>query len=350
MKNPNGFGSVYKLPGKRRNPFRAVITDHWTLDTATNKPKQIRKTIGYYKTRSDALTALAEYNKNPFDLDTANITFQEVYDRWSDEHFPTISDSNIKGYKAAFLLCRPISNKRFVDIKLDELQYIADNSGKNSPTLKKYKALLSMMYKYAIIHDIVPQDMNKVTFLNIKKAGNPNAYNRQPFSTKEIEKIWKYKDTNIYFTIVLILIYTGVRIGELLDLKKENVNLSERCFDITASKTQSGIRKVPIANKVLPFFEYWYSLNDCEYLISTPEDKHFEYRNYYDSYWKPLMRQINMSHRPHDTRHTCISLLTEAGVDERMIKKIVGHKGQGITQQVYTHFEIAALLEAINKI
>ncbi len=35
-----------------------------------------------------------------------------------------------------------------------------------------------MMYKYAIIHDIVPQDMNKVTFLNIKKAGNPNAYNR----------------------------------------------------------------------------------------------------------------------------------------------------------------------------
>lgn len=128
------------------------------------------------------------------------------------------------------------------------------------------------------------------------------------------------------------------------------MNLSERCFDVTASKTQSGIRKVPIANKVLPFFEYWYSLNDCEYLISTPEDKHFEYRNYYDSYWKLLMRQINMSHRPHDTRHTCISLLTEAGVDERMIKKIVGHNGQGVTQQVYTHFEIAALLEAINKI
>ena len=44
-----------------------------------------------------------------------------------------------------------------------------------------------------------------------------------------------------------------------------------------------------------------------------------------------------MSHRPHDTRHTCISLLAEAGVDDRMVKKIVGHKGQGVTQQVYTH-------------
>lgn len=49
-------------------------------------------------------------------------------------------------------------------------------------------------------------------------------------------------------------------------------------------------------------------------------------------------------------RHTCVSLLTEAGVDERMIKKIVGHKGIGVTQQVYTHFEIAALIEAIDKI
>ena len=57
-----------------------------------------------------------------------------------------------------------------------------------------------------------------------------------------------------------------------------------------------------------------------------------------------------MSHRPLDTRHTCISLLAEARVDDRMVKKIVGHKGQEVTQQVYTHFEIQALLDAINKI
>lgn len=91
-------------------------------------------------------------------------------------------------------------------------------------------------------------------------------------------------------------------------------------------------------------------MNDSEYLLSTPEGKHFEYRNYYDSYWKPFMEEMNMEHRPHDTRHTCISLLTAKGVDERIIKKIVGHKGQGVTQIVYTHFEIDELLEAINKI
>lgn len=46
----------------------------------------------------------------------------------------------------------------------------------------------------------------------------------------------------------------------------------------------------------------------------------------------------------------CISLLTEAGVDERVIQKIVGHKGQNVTQVVYTHLDLPIKLEAINKI
>ena len=42
-----------------------------------------------------------------------------------------------------------------------------------------------------------------------------------------------------------------------------------------------------------------------------------------------------MKHRPHDTRHTCVSLLAAAGIDERIIKKIVGHAGQGVTEEGY---------------
>lgn len=137
MKLPNGFGSVYKLSGKRRCPYRAIVTDRWTLDPVTRKSKQIRKTIGYYETKADALAALADYNKSPYDLESSKVTLQETYGKWSDEHFPTVSASNVKGYKAAFLLCEPIANKRMVDIKLDDLQYIADSSGKNEPTLKK---------------------------------------------------------------------------------------------------------------------------------------------------------------------------------------------------------------------
>ena len=350
MKLPNGFGSVYKLSGNRRNPYVAKKTKGWEIDPVTGRTKQLYITVGYYPTRKEALTALAEFNANPYDVNAAKVTFEDIYEKWSSEHFPTVSDSNVKGYKAAYALCDKIAKMRFVDVKLDHLQMVADESGKNYPTLRKLKVLLGLMYKYAVIHEVIPKERNMVEYLNIKNAGNPNAYNRKPFSKAEVKRVWDVKDTNIYYTVVLMLIYSGCRIGELLDLKKECVNLEERYFNITESKADAGIRTAPIAEKVFPFFEYWYNLNDCEYLISTPDGKHFLYRNYYDSYWKPLAKTLAMTHSPHDTRHTCISMLTVAGVSDKVIKKIVGHKGQSVTEVVYTHFEIAELIDAINKI
>ena len=98
MKLPNGFGSVYKLSGKkRRNPYVAKKTKGWEIDPDTGKVKQLYITVGYYPTRKDALNALAEFNNNPYDVNVAKVTFADVYERWSDEHFPTVSDSNVSG-------------------------------------------------------------------------------------------------------------------------------------------------------------------------------------------------------------------------------------------------------------
>ena len=349
MKHPNGYGGITKLSGNRRNPWRVRKTDGWEI--VDDKVKQKFITVGYYPTRQDAMIALAEYNKDPFDLHLAEITFAEVYDKWSDIHFEKVSQSNVNGYKAAYVLCSPLEKMRMVDIKLDHLQKVVDSSGKNTPTLKKLKILWGLMWDYCVMHEILSQEKrDMVRYVDITKAGNPNAYNRKPFNKKEVQTVWKWKDTNEYFSIILMLIYSGCRISEILDLKKENVNLEEKWFDIVAAKTKAGIRKVPINDKILPFFEHWMVKNDCEYLLSTPDGKYFDYRNYYDSYWTPLIEQMGMNHRPHDTRHTCVSLLAAAGVDERLVKKIVGHKGQGVTETVYTHFEIDELLEAINKI
>lgn len=351
MKLPNGFGSVYKLSGKRRNPWCARKTTGWTWNEEKQKSFPIYEFIGYYPTRQDALTALVDYNKDPYDLHLNTITFEEVYEKWSDIHFEKVSDSNVKGYKASFRLCDGIKDMKFVEIKLDHLQKVVDESGKNTPTLKKLKIMFGLMYDYAVMHEIVSQDKrDMVRYVDISKAGNPNAYNRKPFSKKEVKMVWNAKDSNTYMTVILILIYTGLRIGELLDLEKKDVHLEERWFYVKESKTESGIREVPIAEKIVPFFEYWMN-RECDHLICTPDDKPFLYRNYYDSYWTPLMEHLGfVNHRPHDTRHTCVSLLTEAGVDERIIKKIVGHKGQGVTETVYTHLELPIKLEAINKI
>lgn len=149
-----------------------------------------------------------------------------------------------------------------------------------------------------------------------------------------------------------MLLYSGVRISEMLDLKKENVHLYEQYFDVICSKTENGIRKVPIADKVLSYYKAWYeSCPECEYLLHTEDGKHFEYRNYYDSYFKPFMEQLGINRTPPCCRHTCISMLAEAGINQTIIKKIVGHSGaMTLTKKVYTHFDIKELVDAINKI
>ena len=351
MRLPNGYGGVSKLSGRRRNPWRVRKTERWELDPDTGKVRQRFTTVGYYPTKAEALKALADYNKDPFDLKFSSKTLGEVYDEWSERKYQEISQQNIKGYKAAWKLCDRIRNMRMVDIRLDHLQEVVDTSGKNSPTLKKLKILLKGLFDYAVIHDVITKDRNTVSYLDITKAGNPDARSRSPFTRQQIARLWDVYESNEYYTVILMLIYSGLRIGELLDLEKKDVHLDERWFFVKESKTDAGVRSVPIAKKTLPFFQYWMEKNNCPYLLSTPDGKHLAYHNYTASYWMPLLSQIGMdSHRPHDTRHTCISLLTAAKVDERFIQKIVGHKGQNVTQQVYTHLEIGELLAEIDKI
>lgn len=66
MKLPNGFGSVHKLTGNRRKPWRARKTVGWDFDPVEKKAKQKYITIGYYTTQKDAIQALADYNANPY--------------------------------------------------------------------------------------------------------------------------------------------------------------------------------------------------------------------------------------------------------------------------------------------
>ena len=149
----------------------------------------------------------------------------------------------------------------------------------------------------------------------------------------------------------MILINTGVRIGELLELKKENVHLEKQYFEIVSSKTESGIRKVPIANHMIPIFENWLQYSKADTLLCTPDHKPLTYRNYYDSYWKPLLEPLNIKYTPHSTRHTFISMLTVLNTNQTTIKKIVGHSGaMSLTERTYTHLDVQTLVDAVNKL
>lgn len=351
-KLPNSYGSVTKMSNasRRRKPYMVRITTGYALDEAKGKSIQKYAIIGYAKTRQEGMQMLAKYHERPFDLENGSMTFREVYDNWSVEKYADATKSTINGYRAAYNTCSVLFEQKFRDLKTKDLQNVIDSCGKNYPTLRKIKILFNQLYSYAMKLDICGKDYSKYVDISKYSDKNPNKYDRKAFTKKQIDILWSLKDDK-YYQIILIMIYTGVRIDELLSLKKENIHLEEHYFDVIKSKTENGIRKVPISDYIYPFVENWYHSSKCEYLLHTEEDKRFKYRNYYDSYFLPLMVQLGFDQTPHCCRHTCISLLAEAKVSPTYQKMIVGHKGaMSLTEKVYTHIDIKLLIDAVNSI
>ena len=158
LKLPNGFGSVHKLPGNRRKPWRARKTSGWVTDSKTGEVKQKYLTIGYFSTQKEALQALADYNENPYDISTDNITFSEVYEKWSDVHFQTIVPSACRTWKSAYSYCKPLYNMRMKDIRVNHLEETIKNVTVGSNTKARMKSLFNLMYKYSMKHEIVAKN------------------------------------------------------------------------------------------------------------------------------------------------------------------------------------------------
>ena len=362
MRLPNGFGNISRLSGKRRNPWRARKTTGWKIDEKTNKAKQLYITIGYYPTRQQALQALSDYNTNPYDLDANKITFAEVYEKWSEKKFTEISPSNINGYKASYKMCESIYDVKFSDLKLAHLQNVVDTSGKNYPALKKLKILFNQLFDYAVMHEIVVKDRHMVEYLNIGKEEKSDKHYR--FTDEEINTLWRWSDGNEYIQVILMLIYSGVRPGELFNTKRTSVDLESRFFTIEKGKNVNAARKVPIHDRTYPFFEYWYN-KGTEYLITNLSGRKFNldtnHQSYTESFWIPILKDIGIlqyknakgeisDHLPDDTRHTFTTMWKEKKLDEAMRRKIQGHSGKGIGEIVYTHFELEKLREELNRL
>lgn len=362
MRLPNGFGNVSKLSGKRRNPWRARKTSGWIIDEKTKKAKQTYITIGYYETRQKALHALSEYNTNPYDLDANKITFAEVYEKWSEKKFKEISQSNINGYKASYKLCETLYDKKFADLKLAHLQGIVDTAGKNYPALKKLKILFNQLFDYAVMNELIPKDRHVVEYLNIGKEEKSTKHYR--FTDTEVDALWRWANGNEYVQVILMLIYSGVRPGELFNTKCTSVDLESRYFTIEKGKNVNASRKVPIHDKTLPFFAHWMS-KGREYLITNISGGKFNFdtnhASYTESFWIPILKDMGIlqytnangelaDHLPDDTRHTFTTMWKEKRLDEAMRRKIQGHSGKGIGEIVYTHFELEKLKEELNRL
>ena len=335
MRNPNGYGGIVDLGEKRRNRYAVRITDEFRSSQLSSDGtfKQKYKYIGYYPKLSEAKKALADYNTRNTPTNYIDITFSQVWDKWCTRNLTDKESSRYSSYTSAFNKCLPIHNSRLTDLRLNDLQNIIDSfPDLSKSSLYNIKTVMNFIFTWSIQNDIISK--NYADFIEIKSSKDIESH--VAFKSAEIEALWADK---MEYKLILMYIYTGVRPSELTSLNKTDVYLDEKYIDIKKSKTKSGIRIVPIADKVLPFFEYYMATTTGKKLLPVSYNDLAAYYN----------KNIP-AHTPHDTRSTFVSLMTAAGISEVIIQKIVGHSSGNVTRDVYTQLELNTLLEAVNKI
>lgn len=350
MKNANKTGSVYKLSGNRRKPWRVVVTDGWTIGE-NGKKKQIRTNLGYFETRKDANIALAEYLKDPYEVDSKTITFKEVYDMWSKEHYKKVKSQTKRCYISAYDRCASLYGMAFKDIKAAHLEAILTDENVGAGTRSHIKVLFNLLFKYALKHDIITKNYASLTNgVTVKTKRKRNI-----FTNDEIERLFEL-GTKYYADYILISIYSGMRPNEMCELTLDMINLEEGYFQ-HGIKTPAGEgRIIPIHSKIRKLVEFRVNrakelgLNDFTFYTTDYGKNTWLYYGKYYEFFKEYCNDFNVVHVPYDTRHTFSTLAKEADMNEYCLKLIIGHSIQDLTERVYTHRSIENLKKEMEKI
>lgn len=189
------------------------------------------------------------------------------------------------------------------------------------------------------------------------------------FSKDEQKKIERYvfdKNKPKLFGIVLCL-YTGLRIGELLALTWEDVDLqkgiiavSKSCHDswengeyvkvIDEPKTESSMRIIPFPKQLLPRLKELKKMTNNDYVIGGERVHGAQVRSYQKTF-EALLKKLKIPHKGfHSLRHTFATRALECGMDVKTLSEILGHKNPTVTLKRYAHSMLEHKAEMMNKL
>lgn len=324
LKRANGTGTVYKLQGRRKRPWVAAKSG---------------VIVGYYDKKTSALEALARLQGRSLD-EIYNWTFKEVYEAWKDEHFRDIGAKGTESYERAYDIFEPLHERKFRELRTADYQAVIDQySAKSYSTLSKFKQLVTQMSQWGIRQELITTNFASFVKLpeNVKKE-------KEIFSADEIKKI--EKDGSQEARLVLMMIYTGMRIGELFGLRTENVH---ETYVIGGEKTKAGRNRIiPIRSEGRKYFAEFKERAKGELLISGYDGQkvaaNFRNRDYY-----PLLERLGVPKKtPHAARHTFASWAVANNIKPELLQKMLGHADYSTTANIYEHFDIDQLVEAID--
>lgn len=331
-RNPNGYGCVTKLKGNRSRPYVIKVTMYDKEGHARQRP------VGYAATEAEARILLAKYNNDPWDVHRETVTLTDIYQRWLIVKAPKLGKSTQGSLKSAFNHCSKYYGIKYRTMKAYQMQDCIDNCGCGYSTQWAIKNLFGHLDRFAFEMNIIDKMHSQIT-----TAPPIPDTTREPFTADQIAALWDISGEP-WADTVLIYIYTGFRLTELLNMKSDQVNVEDRYFQGGIKSKAGKGRIVPIHSRIYPFIEQRLQQGGV-YLLSL-DGKHLTQTKYYE-FWNRIMEKIGADKTPHEARHTFETLLDNAGGNRKCIDMLMGHKSKDVGNRVYNHKTLDQLRDTI---
>ena len=165
---------------------------------------------------------------------------------------------------------------------------------------------------------------------------------------------------------IVICLYTGIRLGELLALTWNDIdfnsgimNISKTAYRIKENgtprivvdkpKTKNSSRIIPLPKQLIEILKQIKKQSNSNYVLSTRKGGMVGTREYQKTYQR-ILAKLDIPYKNfHSLRHTFATRAVEMGMDVKTLSEILGHKNPMITLQRYTHSLISYKTEMMNK-
>lgn len=341
-KLPKGFGSITEVKKPVLNRFYVRIP----MQLINGKMK--RKYLGYYPTYDIAFEKLLEYHYLNLSLEfIEEFTFGNLSINYLNDIEKRYNRNNylfIK--KIVYDYFSDLFNKEMRNIKYYTLQNKINQMYKGES--KKAIIFLRYIFNESMKLEIVNKN---ISLLLVPSDKNKYTINRRLYSKKDIENIINIDYTIlVYSNILKILLYTGARISEVLEIESDNIYLDDR-YILAGKKTKNGKNRIiPIHKEIYNIIKVYYlkAKKDNSKYIFTIKGKNIS-MNMMNYHFKKIMKELNIDNNIHSIRHTFVSRAKDLDLNESKIKKIIGHKTNDITDSIYTHYTHDSLIKLIDK-
>lgn len=320
--------------------------------------------------RNKAALVRVEHNKGIDILSGDNSTFNFWADMWlkkikmnTTNEWYKLLEQRTRLWISAF------NNYPITKIKTVDCENVLFDLSKHNPnfhnkkpsdrTIKYYTNIITRIFDFCVQNQVLT--FNPAKYIT-KPKGTKNSV-REPITNDEIK--YFLNTPHKLQTACLIMIYTGLRRGEIAALKWSDINLKNRLLTINKSfdfksnkiktpKTVSGNRIVPIPNTL---YNHLSELNpNGNNLILSNEDntviREKRWNSLFNNYIKIICDKYNVKFNTsaHRLRHTYCTLLFEAGIDVLTAKKYMGHSDIQTTMKIYTHLRDCQEQKSIEKL